>query len=140
MRTYDFLWSVWSIFCDRSFFNTEKVRCSTRVVWKRRKKNRVVRYHSTPWHCQVNNIWRIQNKKGDTQIMIQLFLNYTTCYWRYILVLLICYWYILIYHTCTSIYIFDTRTNRMKYKPILLWLVMASQVRSKCCHAKNRFK
>jgi hypothetical protein len=22
IRTYDFLWSVWSIFCDRSFFNT----------------------------------------------------------------------------------------------------------------------
>jgi hypothetical protein len=49
MRTYDFLWSVWSIFCGRSFFNTQKVRCSARVVWKRQKKNRVVRCHSTPW-------------------------------------------------------------------------------------------
>ena len=38
MRTYDFVLSVWSIFCDRSFFNMQKVRCSTRVVWKCRRK------------------------------------------------------------------------------------------------------
>ena len=38
---------MWFIFCGRSFFNTQKICCSARVV----------RYHSTPWNWIYIFIW-----------------------------------------------------------------------------------